>query len=76
VHPGAPVVPVSPGFFLTCTSAGIKIAITPTSQAICVPDVSAEMRSMPVDNQRIPPELKVPVGEVKLEEDLYARSLR
>jgi hypothetical protein len=31
---------------------------------------------MPVDNLRIPLELKVPVSAVKLEEDFLARSLR
>jgi hypothetical protein len=31
---------------------------------------------MPVDNLRISPEFKVPVGEVKLEKDFLARSLR
>ena len=46
VHSGAPGLPFQPGFFLTCTLAGIKIAFTPASQAICVPDVSAEIRCL------------------------------
>ncbi len=72
----APGLPFEPGFFLTCTLAEIRIAITPTSQADICPRRFGGDLVMPVDNLRIPLELKVPVSAVKLEEDFLARSLR